>query len=193
MPPPISSLSHLLSSDSITAILSETFAPPRIATNGRSGDFDRARQIFEFFFHQEAANGGQDSARHLRSRNGRGGPSRRRHSHIRRPVRRVAWPDRASFLVSSRVEAGIFEQEHAAFGQRMRLPSSASSPTQSSAKATRHAQQFRKHRRRPGAANTWDRGRPWDGQGATSAPYNAASGPECISGSGSRRGCGYRR
>ena len=37
MPPPISSVSHLLSRLVITPILSATFAPPSIATNGLSG------------------------------------------------------------------------------------------------------------------------------------------------------------
>ena len=37
MPPPTMTLSAMFSRFSMTAILSETFAPPKIATNGRFG------------------------------------------------------------------------------------------------------------------------------------------------------------
>ena len=38
----------------MTSILSDTFAPPRIATNGRSGDFERVAEIAQLLLHQQA-------------------------------------------------------------------------------------------------------------------------------------------
>ena len=42
---------------STTSILSETFAPPRMATNGRSGFEIGFAEIGELFFHQQAGGG----------------------------------------------------------------------------------------------------------------------------------------
>jgi hypothetical protein len=43
----------------ITPILSWTFAPPRIATKGRSGLAERLPQVAQLFLHQQACDGGQ--------------------------------------------------------------------------------------------------------------------------------------
>ena len=37
----------------MTSILSDTLAPPRIATNGRSGLLDALAQVLELLLHQE--------------------------------------------------------------------------------------------------------------------------------------------
>ena len=54
IPPPRISRSTLVSRLSMTLILSETLAPPRIAANGRSGDFDERGQHLELALHQQA-------------------------------------------------------------------------------------------------------------------------------------------
>ena len=52
--PPMSSRSTLPSRFSITSILSDTFAPPRIATNGRSGDSSAWPRYSQLLLHQQA-------------------------------------------------------------------------------------------------------------------------------------------
>ena len=59
MPPPIRTASATSMRWSSTAILSETFAPPEMATNGRFGMLQRAAEEGQLLLHQEAGDGGQ--------------------------------------------------------------------------------------------------------------------------------------
>ena len=57
MAPPISSWSTTFIRFSMTSILSDTFAPPKIATQGRCGILRHLVQIFEFLVHQQPGGG----------------------------------------------------------------------------------------------------------------------------------------
>ena len=57
MAPPISSWSTTLPRFWITSILSETLAPPRMATHGRVGIGGGHAQVLQFLLHQQAGGG----------------------------------------------------------------------------------------------------------------------------------------
>ena len=78
MPPPRISRSTLVRRWSMTLILSETLAPPRIAANGRSGRLEELREHLDLALHEQSCVGRQQLARCRPSTRGRDGPSRRR-------------------------------------------------------------------------------------------------------------------
>ena len=51
----------------MTSILSETLAPPRIATNGRVGLLERVPEVLQLLLHQEAARRLRQSTRTMPS------------------------------------------------------------------------------------------------------------------------------
>ena len=54
MPPPMRMASTLASRFSMTSILSETLAPPRIATKGFGGIGERLAHVVELLLHEQA-------------------------------------------------------------------------------------------------------------------------------------------
>ena len=120
MPPPISSASAMSIRWSSTAILSETFAPPEMATNGRFGCSSAAPRKFELLLHQEARDGGQV----VRDALGAGVGAVRG----AKGVVDVDIAERGKLLREGgivrlflRMEAQVFEQQHLARLQRSRL------------------------------------------------------------------------
>ncbi len=119
---------------SITSSLSDTFAPPRIATNGRSGLLEHAAEMLELGGHQQARRGFlhvPDDAFRRRVR-----PMRRSERVVDVDVREIGELLREGGVVLFflRVEAQILEQHDAMRRAASPIAFVAASPTQSSAK-----------------------------------------------------------
>ena len=112
--PPMISLSTRDRKFWITSILSETFAPPRIATSGRSGLFSTRPRYSSSFLHQQARGGARHELRQCRPPT-RGRPVRRaeRIVHVEIGERRQLLRERRIVLFLFRVKAKVLEQQHA--------------------------------------------------------------------------------
>ena len=120
-----------------TSILSETFAPPSTATNGRSGFEIGFAEIGQFLFHQQA---GGRLAHELGDAHNRSMRAMRRAKGVadEKPIAERGKLLRKSFVVGFffGVKAHIFEQQHCRRCASALLFASASAPTQSAANST---------------------------------------------------------
>ena len=118
IPPPTSSRSTRPRSDSIRASLSETLAPPRIATSGRAGRVEDPREGGELLLHEEPGHGRPEMPRDALRRGV--GPVRGGegvvHVDVAEPRQRPR--ERGIVRLLARVEAEVLEEEHAARRQR---------------------------------------------------------------------------
>ena len=119
----------------MTSSLSDTLAPPRIATNGRSGDLERLAQILDLGRHQEP---GRRLVDVMDDAFGGGVRAVRRSERVvdvHVGQRRQRAGERRVVLFFLRVEPQVLEQDDAA-ACRPRSSPRGRSPTQSGANAT---------------------------------------------------------
>ncbi len=98
----------------MTGILSETFAPPRMATNGRSGSFEDAPEVLQLLLHQKPRGRLLDV---LRDPRGRGVRAVRRAEgvvDVEVAERGELFGEPVVVLLLLLVEAQVFEQQHVA-------------------------------------------------------------------------------
>ena len=95
----------------MTSILSDTFAPPMIATNGRSGVSSACPRYCEFLFHQQSRRGLREVVRDSLDRRMR--PVRRaeRVVHVSRRERRERLRKHRVVLLFFRMETQVLEQD----------------------------------------------------------------------------------
>ena len=172
---------------SSTPILSDTLAPPTMATNGRSGDSSSRRAP-----RARAAAAGRPlraaGARRPRSRRARGARRRTRRSRRRRraPRARARTPGRSPL---ARVEAQVLEQQHVAVARASATACLGRAPRRSRRRRRRACRAAR----RGAAAHRLqrvrrDRARPWAGRGASRGSTRAprARAASSIVGSAAR-------
>ena len=98
----------------MTSILSETLAPPRIATNGRSGRFERVAEVLQLLLHQQAGRRLRQVVRDAFDRRVRAMRRAERIVRRRRPRATRAPRELRIVLFLFRVEAEVLEQHDAA-------------------------------------------------------------------------------
>ena len=98
----------------MTSILSDTFAPPRIATNGRSGRLERVAEILQLLLHQQAGRRPLDVVRDGLDRRVRAVRRAERVVHVEVGERRERLRERRVVLLFLGVEPQVLEQHDAA-------------------------------------------------------------------------------
>ena len=135
MAPPISSESATSRKRSISAILSDTLAPPSTTTSGRSGASTMPVQRGHLALQQQAGGGGQQLGHARRCWRGRGGRRRRRRPRTGRPARPALRPAPGRSSVSPGSQR-VFSSTSTPPGSSASALAWASSPTTSAACAT---------------------------------------------------------
>ena len=95
----------------MTSILSETFAPPSTATNGRSGELEGAAEVLQLVFHQEARGRLRQQLRHALGGRVRAVARPERVVHVQVGEIRELLRERRVVLLLFLVEADVLEHD----------------------------------------------------------------------------------